>query len=308
VASHVTIDLDALAAYAAELQDRGFTVADWRLPVYPGDHSAFVEFIGIQNAVNACFADLATAEKYTVTYDGVAWSGAMGLCAALMRAELLEAGQLANLDLGLAATIFAGDDVELPLLAERVAYLNSLAPSIARWGGSFGDLVDRCHYDAARIVNVLATQFPAYAGDRWLHPVTKQLHVFDKRARLFAVMYEGRARVSDGELPRLSNLDTIGPIVDYQLPRALRAAGVLAYSDELAGIVDRQQILPAGSAAEVELRAATSSAIWDLLANINTLRTHAGDTAITMVELDYALWVAGRTADGAHHLTPTLAY
>jgi hypothetical protein len=117
-------------------------------------------------------------------------------------------------------------------------------------------------------------------------------------------MYEGRARSSDGALPTLSNIAGIGPVVDYQLPRALRADGVIVYSDTLAHAVDQGQLLPPGSIPELAIRCVTHAVVEDLVTAVSDLRSER----VTMLELDYIMWVTGRKAAGRHHLTLTTAY
>lgn len=306
----VEVDPVALEALAEKLAQGTFVAPDWRMPVYPADDDeSFVQFIGIQNSLNFCFADPVDGTKYGVVYQDIPWGGAMGLCAALLRAadegcDLRNPEILMHLSLADVQEIFRSDDAALPLLAERTALLTSLPGSLAPYGGSFANLVEACGFDAGVLIDRLVAEFPAYAGDQWLHPVTKELYVFDKRARLFALIYEGRARASAGALPTLSNVDAIGPPVDYQLPRALRADGVLHYAAELAAAVDDGELLPAGSCEELEIRVVTEQVIWTLLELVNAKL----DKPISMVELDYALWVAGRKAGGRHHLCLTTAY
>jgi hypothetical protein len=169
-------DPAAFQAYAAKLATSDLTIPDWHMPVYPDlDDARFVQFLGVQNALNSCFADPTSDDKFAVSYAGVSWAGAMGLCAALMRSadegfDLLDPLQLARLDLTTAAHLFRSETSPLPLLAERVALLNSLPVSLARYNGSFATLFAACAYDALRIIDTLVSEFPAYSSDRWLHP------------------------------------------------------------------------------------------------------------------------------------------
>jgi hypothetical protein len=309
ISALVRINDEALASYAGVLATQELTVPDWRLPVYPeADTDDFIEFLGVMNALNFCFADPSGDGKFAATYQCVIWGGAMGLCASLMRAreegiDVLDPTVLSGIDTASARHIFRTEETPLPLLDLRVALLNSLAASLAPYG-SFAGMFKQLGYDAEKITTALATEFPAYAGDRWLHPVTKQSIVFDKRARLMPLIYEGRARHSGGALMCLENVASIGPIIDYQLPRALRAVGVLEYEASVAKAVDDGQLIPPGSEAELAIRGVTYDAVATLL---EMLRASLG-THVSMVELDYLLWVIGRKADGRHHLTLTSAY
>lgn len=307
---HVHIDPVALDAFGATLAAGELSAPDWRLPVYPDDNNRFVTFATIANAINYAFGDLATGDKYIVELDGIPWSGATAMMAALARAQregldIMNPYSLEGITVRDAAHIFrpAAGSPPIPLLAQRAAMLNSVGATLAS-GVDIPTLVDKVAGDAGALVEEIVGHFAAYADDRWLHPVTKEPLVYDKRARLMAVMYEGRARASGGHLPRLVNLEAVGPIVDYQLPRVLRAAGVISYSPALAAAVDSGQLIPAGSVEELALREATAVTVDALLGAVNSGLAEP----ITMVELDFALWSAGRKAAGRHHLTATTAY
>jgi hypothetical protein len=186
-----------------------------------------------------------------------------------------------------------------------VAFLNSLGASLGDYGGWFSALFEDCGYDARKIISRLVAEFPAYGSDRWIHPISKNLLIFDKRARLLPTIYEGRARDSHGALPTLSNLEAIGPILDYQVPRILRAKGVFVYEQHLGAAVDNGELLTPGSAEELAIRSVTGMVVSGLLSKLQRIK---GKEAISMVELDYALWSSGRKASGRHHLTLTTAY
>lgn len=312
---HVRVDADALERYADALAGSDLSAPDWRLPIYPEGNREFVRFVTVANALNYAFTDFATQAKYVVELDGVAWSGATAMMAALMRArregvDVLDPETLAWLSLDDVVEIFrpAEGSPQIPMMERRAMMLNAmgadLATATAGERGALEQLAWAVRYDAGELVRQIVSRFSAYADDRWLHPATKERLIFDKRARLLVVMYEGRARASGGELVPLSNLEGIGPVADYQLPRVLRASGVLVYDVELAATVDHGRILPAGSIEELSIRQATCVAVEELLARLNK---HTGQP-VTMVELDYVLWAAGRKAPGEHHLTPTTAY
>lgn len=96
-------------------------------------------------------------------------------------------------------------------------------------------------------------------------------------------------------------VDTSGltAFADYQVPRALRALGILEYSRDLAKKIDSQAILDAGSAEEKAIRSATIVAC-EALAEAN---------GATAGEIDNFLWT-NRNLAGAtpFHLTFTEHY
>lgn len=109
---------------------------------------------------------------------------------------------------------------------------------------------------------------------------------------------------------------------DYQIPKTLRAAGLLIYDDHLSSAVDRHVLLAPGSAEETSIRVATLVAADRLLAFLNAplqrlllLRDGAAASTAAPVcdvnHLDYALWYVGRymvTSEARHHLCRTIMY
>lgn len=308
LAGILQIDQAKLLELAASLAASPMEVPNWSLPVYPQADDAFVQFIGVQNALNFCFFNPEFGAKFAIDYQDRLWGGATGLCAALMRAlesgtDVLDHEVLSKLTIKDAEQIFLSAAAPLPLLAERVAMLNSLSASLAPYDGLFANVIRASNYNAPGVINKLVTEFPAYGTDRFLLPRTHEPLVFDKRARLFAIIYAGRAH-SSTTLPQLSNVAAIGPAVDYQLPRYLRDRGVLIYGPALAQKVDSQTLIAPGSDEELVLRTATDEVCRQLVTEINAL----APVPITMLELDFAMWVGGRAAGGNHHLTLTTAY
>jgi hypothetical protein len=70
----------------------------------------------------------------------------------------------------------------------------------------------------------------------------------------------------------------------------LRRLGILIYSDDLAAKIDRRQLIPAGSPAETEIRAAT---IWACELLRQSLARRGRD--LRAFEIDWALWTAGQS-------------
>jgi hypothetical protein len=306
---YVNVNWDALELFAKNLAEGYLAAPDWLMPIYPSSDEAFVQFIAVENALNYCFGSPTGVGKFLVRYKGLAYGGAGGLCAALMRArdegtDLLDALVLRQLTLRDVAHLFRSDGAELPLMTERAAMLNSLGADLARYGGKLRTLFEEEQYSAPGIVRALVHNFGAYGGDYNYDPVNKRILTFDKRARLLVVIYEGRARSAGSALTALSGLEEIGPIIDYKIPQVLRSSGILTYCADLARKVDAGELLPAGSYEELSLRAVTYDVVATLLDMVNSLR----ESTISMVELDYALWAAGRTAGGRHHLTLTTSY
>lgn len=310
---YLTVNAGQLAALAEMLAREDLGVPDWRGPVFPTeDDGRFIEFLGVGNAINFCFTDPESGEKFAVEWRGKRWTGAFGMWAALRRAQetrrnLLEPETLQVFTAADVARIFepAPGSPSLPLIRERAMQLQNVGTVLAqRFNGSFAWLFDYCGWDVPRIVETLTIFFPAYGCDRWLHPVTKESIAFDKRARLLPLMYEGRARASEGRLPTLRRVEQLGPVADYDAPKALRHLGVLVYTRPVAKAVDGGTMLSPGSGEELAIRWATCVAMSTLLRRVNERRKQS----ISMVELDFAILSRGRAKAPRHHVTLTTAY
>lgn len=134
---------------------------------------------------------------------------------------------------------------------------------------------------------------------------------FNKRAQLVAVMLHDRALDFNGILPVVEDIDEVGPIADYELPKALRHLGILRYSEELAELVDNWREVQKDSPMEIEIRAATVAACCELLDELNRLRAEIFEKhyILNICHLDYWLWKMGRDAKHLRpHLTRTSAY
>lgn len=306
---HVILDLDAVEATARQWAGETFVAPEWRSLWYPEDDAEFVQFHGVADALNFCFREPGY-EKFAVEWKDMLLPGSVGLMAALMRAreegtDILDDQVLTRLNFDDGERIFRSDAGPLPLIEQRVLHLNTVGAQLANhFAGRFSNIFSRCDWDAGRIIQTLTSVFAAaYGGDVFKRSDGTEFR-FDKRARLMPLIYEGRARSSDGALPRLTNMEAIGPIIDYQVAKTLRSKGIIGYSPNLAAAVDGGIPLEAWSGEELAIRWNAHVAVEELLLAINKLR----DEPIGMVELDYRLWSAGRKLPGEHHLCMTTAY
>ena len=173
---------------------------------------------------------------------------------------------------------------------------------IERWDGSARNLVTEAGRDGTRIADLLTETMPGYL-DR---PVTSAGELrFDKLSHLAAaIMAAGAGWAEAGFV----GFDDFPVYPDYMLPRVFRHFGVMEYQAELAGVVDRRELIAAGSEAEHAIRWATvycGAQLKDALAKRGN--------SVSAPALDYRLWfeaVLGPDAArfGEHHRTITLRY
>ena len=183
-------------------------------------------------------------------------------------------------------------------IGARVGRLRDVAAALLRHhDGSVLGMIDATSGDAVALRDLIVQTLPGYL-DRPASPAGT-LH-FDKLANLAVTMLASRLPVGGTE--------RFPVFPDYMLPRHLRHAGVLVYSDDLAASVDDGEILAADSLPEMAIRWATIHAAEQL-----RRRLQATGNPVTTPELDYWLWheaVLGPYAQamGKHHLCVTEAY
>ena len=141
----------------------------------------------------------------------------------------------------------------------------------------------RCIEDRLNVADIaiFMHDFPSFSAD-----------IFLKRAFLFFALLDriyGRAQALARQLPVAA---------DYQLPKVLRAAGVLRYSETLAGTGDSCTAIEAGSREETEIRAGTIIADARLAMGIG----------VTETQVDDWLWQARNRVPAPHHRTRICAY
>ncbi len=198
----------------------------------------------------------------------------------------------------------------IPLLEERVAIFREVGTVLKeKYGGHFYNLLKDSNlrlFDNGRgLVERLLDDFPSF---RDVEEYKGTIVVLDKRAQLAAAMlHEKLLDIGALAFPQ-SDTSQLTVFVNYELPKVLRALGVLEYSDQLAKRVDAQMEIPYGSHEEIEIRAVTLYAANRLEQEIGRINPESGVTAL---HVDFLLWNSGRKLDRKvhkHHLTRTTAY
>jgi hypothetical protein len=270
----------------------------------------------VLDALNFCFwgDDPGPERRWRVAFRGHVFNGYQALAAALTRAvnegrPLWDAAYLAAMTADDLADILRGhpetmDSPEIPLFTERLANLRELGSGLlAHYGGEApaAELIGDAQGSAVRLVRRVVEIFPSFNdvasyGGREVR--------FYKRAQiLVADLYGAFAGIGFGAF---RDLDQLTAFADYKVPQVLRWLGVLVYDGKLASAVDRRELVPAGSAAEIEIRAAT---VWacELIRRALVDRGRS----LRAFEVDWALWTVGQTMPAAappYHRTRTVYY
>jgi hypothetical protein len=309
-ASLVRLDLNAIERLAAR----------WAGESWP-ENSAFPEmhyFDGTErtlnwllllDALNFCFWAFPGETRWRVERRGETLDGYIALAASLSRAmneglPLYDAVYLANLDEETLAGILrpAPDAAPIPLFNERLANAREVGRVLLeRHNGQFANALDAAARDAVSLALLLARDFSSFADVAlW----NSQPVPFLKRAQIcvadIVTAFGGKG------LGAITGLDQLTAFADYKLPQLLRYQGVMVCAPGLAAQVDAYQEIAAGSAPEVEIRAAT---IWAVeLIRRALAERHVVRSASV---IDYRLWSESQapTPDmRPYHRTRTMYY
>jgi hypothetical protein len=278
-------------------ETRLMDVASWlaweELPVPPAflpfrvEEEWLPDFVLVASCLNFAFTDFATRKRWELVLDGRAYPDADGLHAALWRAgpKILHGEWLARVSVELLGEILPG----LQLLDERAAILRECGEILLdRWDGRFANVVASAS-DADTYLRLLTSEFPRFDDVP-----------FWKLAQLSAWILHLERVVRWPDVARLT------AFADYVVPAALRVLGVTRYSDELARAVDSWAPIEAGSAWEVEIRAACVWACHLLARAVTELRPP--ELQVIDAQIDARLWLPFHGGPLRHHLTRTIYY
>jgi hypothetical protein len=302
-ARHVTIDHERLRRAAGALIDAGTPPVEYDTRYHhrgtPGSTLAFVVTLDAVNFGSGWFPHLCKRGSL---------SGYLTVSAALKQRfdtkGPLTAWELAEIDAPALAELL-GQDLGVPPVCELLQLytraLNDLGNYLlARFAGSFEALIEEASGSAARLVLLLAAM-PFY---RDVARYGEFEVPFYKRAQITA---SDLAAAFGGRGPgRFEDLDRLTAFADNLVPHVLRHEGILLVEPLLAEQIARESLLPAGSAEEVELRAAAVHVVECL---VKEIRARGGNTSARA--LDSLLWTRGQNPEvkaRPRHRTRTVYY
>jgi hypothetical protein len=151
------------------------------------------------------------------------------------------------------------------------------------FNGSFTELIEAAGASAERLMQLLIGM--PYFYDVELYDAVEVS--FYKRAQLAAadlsLAFEGQG------LGRFDDLQNLTIFADNLVPHVLRVDKILLYTEALISRIDAEKLIPAGSAAEIEIRACALYAV-ELLKKALNVSGHK----MTSMGLDFLLWNRGR--------------
>jgi len=297
-ARHVDVDEDTLRQRAVRI-DRdavGHPAPPAMLSTH-GSREACANFVLLADCLNFCFW---SDKPWVVTFAGREWTRTFAMLAGLVRAiqsdeTWLQPRRWAEVPESEVGEMFAGVG-RIPLLRERVEVLRETgAVLVSKYDGEFVNLVEEAQASAPAIARLLARDFPSF---RDISEYDGERVALLKRAQICAADLASHWS-SEGH-GTLADLDALTVFADYRLPQLFRHWRILETSDALEQRIESLDEIPAGSAEEVELRAATIC-IGDRLAR---------SLEVPAWRLDYFLWERSHDPDVAlrHHRTRTVFY
>jgi hypothetical protein len=203
------------------------------------------------------------------------------------------AGELQRIDADRCAAVFEQRDNRavrelMELFARALRELGAWLDS--RHAGSFAKAVDAAGESAERLAAALV-EMPLY---RDVARYAGFEVPFYKRAQLTAA--DLAAAFGTRGPGRFRDLERLTIFADNLVPHVLRREGVLVYAPGLAARIDREELVPAGSPEEVEIRAVALHAVERA---VLALQQQGIDASAQ--RLDYLLWNRGQRPEIKAH-------
>lgn len=286
-ARYVKIDNDAIARAADTLAEKRVEPPSWNYELHYHDGTErSVNYLFLLDALNFCFWG---SPRWTIRYGGKKLDGYWALAASLKRAaeedpHILYMGLLSRITRQEFARILRGNR-RIPLFEERWRNARELGTVLRAFWGDAARFVEHANQDAALLAQEITEWFPSF-NDIAVYRNHKVR--FFKRAQILVADLWG---AFDGKnWGAFKNMEHLTAFADYKLPQVLRAWGILEYAPSLARKVDAQKELKAGSAAEIEIRAAT---LWTVEFLREELAARGRD--LWSIQVDWILWEASQT-------------
>ena len=311
-ASRVSLDYKKIREWAQKVTPRDVKPAEWRFPFHiEEDSQRTLDFFFLANSINYLFFDPENGEKFQTEYRGETYSGSDAMFASLKRAmeegvPILDADYLSRIGEKEMKHIFRGN-FELPLLKERTQSFREVGKVLKdKYQGHFLNLAREADFQAfdqgKGMVERIVKDFPSFR-DESPYPQTGENLIFNKRAQLQVGMLHSRLEKTG--IFACKDVKALTVFADYQLPKGLKAMGILKYSPELEKKIAEGELIPKDSLEEQEIRAFTIVASKLLEEEINRREGFSVDAR----GIDFLLWHTARKDNHTpHHRTVTTAY
>ena len=180
-------------------------------------------------------------------------------------------------------------------LLQRSDLWNELGKSLMNtFHGSATNLIATANKSAPKLADLVMNHFP---GFRDVCTIDGEDIFFLKRAQIFVGDVNAALKLD------LSEISQLTCFADYRVPQLLREMNILEYSPELACVVDKKVEIPANSYDEISIRAATVTAVEDIVDFLNK-DLKDGDNRFAAVAVDWYLWQVGEKMEQDGALKP----
>jgi hypothetical protein len=304
---HVRIHEEAVVPFSRELVSRGLVVPPWedRYHFRGGDEET-IAYLLVLDSLNFCFWPEPGKEKWAVPHESGWVSGYYALALSLKRTleagtPLADAEYLVCLSLERLKEILGGRG-ELQLLKARVEILRELGRVLVeRFDGKAFKIVRSARASAVALTRLLAESLTSFKD---VAEYCGEKVYFYKRAQIFSADLCGA--FSGQAWGRFRDMQDLTAFADYKLPQVLRHLDILRYDERLGERVDQKVALEAGGVEEVEIRAATITAVDMIRQALAGLGKN-----LRAFEIDWILWNLGqedRFRERPYHRTVTIFY
>jgi len=216
----------------------------------------------------------------------------------------IPAAQLAAVTPSECAELLVQDPARFPVRELMTLFsraLNHLGKHVEdRYAGRFEGLIEAADRSAARLIGLLTVQ-PFFRDEPPYRDLVVPLY---KRAQILASDL-ALAFGNDGP-GRFDDLSRQTIFADNLVPHVLRIEGLLEYAEPLEAAIEQEELIPAGSEEEIEIRACAVHCVE----RVREALDRSGHPVTSRV-LDQILWQRGHAArykDAKRHRTRTVFY
>ncbi|KAF6205692.1 hypothetical protein GE061_020045 [Apolygus lucorum] len=222
-----------------------------------------LNYVFFLDALNFCFWKPPGKPGWSVKFQDISYTGYFALCAAVARAydegiHIFDPVVYSKFTLSELNEMLKGENgVPAPMVEERLKCLQEVGTVLlTKFGGSFENCVLQAKNSAQALLKLVVENFPCF--DDSCEYLGKRVS-FHKRAQILVGDVWG-LYYGDG-ISKFNDVDSITMFADYRVPQVLVAYGILEYSDELMGVLKKNEILQSGCEYEVEIRGCSIRAV-----------------------------------------------
>lgn len=294
----IIIDDNAISLVASGLNEKNFRLCCWdhsEIPTGPGNLSfekALCYFI-LLNSVNFCFWKPDKKEKWSFSYNGKKWDGALGLFAFLTHffQKKSDINKILNFFQNLEPNFFNDSPLcsgSLYLSEERINILKKTSTKLhILYKESFTSLIKAAQKGENIFILKIIEFFPDY------------LDPFLKRAQLLTSMLHGYFGKHYHSI--FNTIDDLTLFADYKVPQTLERLGIINYSTRIIETLNKNITFKNNSHFDLLVRAATIVSGEKLVSSFNI-----NNKKCNSAQIDFKLWELSQNNYNSNELNISL--